>query len=310
MVALFIVAALAQAAPPPVIRQQAAQGPVLVAEEVFPATVLAIDDGDSVVVKTTTEQVPVRVDGVDAPEMAQPGGPEAKAFLSSLLLGKTVTVRVKNHRERSARLEVDGADVSATLIRSGMAWHCPRFTNDTVLTSAEAEARAAKRGLWSAARPTPPWLYRGAGACWQEEKGTRSKARERPDFSGTWTAISPPDHVGQQVRIRQDTATLTIERHTPQGASSEVFNLEGPTSRAFSTAHGPVDIVAKSRWHGNALIVDERRWMVRGEEALNVRQVLWLDDRGLLNLEVSTPRPIGETDATTLVLRKVSPPRD
>jgi endonuclease YncB( thermonuclease family) len=146
------------------------QEPLLVAEEVFKATVTSVEDGDSLVVKAAAEQTSIHIVGVDAPEMSQPGGPEAKAFLSALVLGKPVIVRLKSTTERLATVEVDGTDVSAALIRRGMAWHCPRYTDDRELVSAEAEARAAKRGLWAAPRPTPPWLYRGAGACWQQKK--------------------------------------------------------------------------------------------------------------------------------------------
>jgi hypothetical protein len=49
-----------------------------------------------------------------------------------------------------------------------MGWHCPRYSEDRELTRAEADARGAKRGLWSVSQPTPPWLFRGTGACWQQ----------------------------------------------------------------------------------------------------------------------------------------------
>ena len=94
-----------------------------------------------------------------------------------------------------------------------------------------------------------------------------------------------------------------VHRSGPDGHAL-TYKLEGSTSRAVSGPHGPVDIVAKTRWNGRSLIVDERRWEVRGEEAINVRRILWLDDRGFLNLEVSSPRPIGESDSTTVVMKR------
>jgi micrococcal nuclease len=283
------------------------QDSVLVAEEVFGGTVTRVEDGDSVFVKTPTEHAVVHLAGVDAPELSQAGGPEAKKFLSDLVLGKSVTVRLQSVLERSARIEAAGSDVSAVLIRRGMAWHCPRYTDDRELTAAEAEARASKRGLWSVERPTPPWLHRGAGACWQQKKEDRISGLDRRDFSGSWTALSPARESGRRVVITQDAVSVTIEHLSDFGIPPLAYKLDGPTSRAFSTPDGPIDTVAKARWSGDALVVEERRWLVRGQEPTNLRQTLWLDDRGFLNLEVASPRPMGEHDATRLVLRRDAP---
>ena len=289
----------------PVPRVRTLQGPILVAEEVFHGAVTSIEDGDSLVVKTPTESITIHLEGIDAPEMSQPGGFEAKAALRELTLGKKVTVRLKSAIDHLARIEVDGADVSAAMIRRGMAWHCPRFTTDRDLTDAEEEARAAQRGLWSAPRPMPPWLHRRAGSCWEGVKPQRTTEEKRPDFSGVWSAVSPTDRAGERVTIRQDAVNLTIEHESGAGVEAAVYKLNGTISRAFMTAHGPADTVTKTHWNGHSLIVEERQWLVRGEEARNRRQVLWLDEPDVLNLEISTPRPLGETDTTRLVLRRM-----
>ena len=208
--------------------------------------------------------------GVDAPELSQPGGPQAKQFLTSLTLGKTVTVRLTSVADRLARLELSGVDVTAALIRAGMGWHCPRYADESDLANAEAEARGAKRGLWSVSRPTPPWLSRGAGACWQQTTKPRVSSQKLPNFSGTWTAVSPSDRAGQKLRITQDAVSVTLERMSGPNRAPVVYKLNGTTSRALATPSGPVDIVAKARWNGSALIVEERRWTAPGEEATNV----------------------------------------
>ena len=283
------------------------QGPILVAEEVFRGSVTSIEDGDSLSVKASTETILIHLEGIDAPEMSQSGGYEAKTALRELTLGKQVTVRLKSAIDRLARVEVDGADVSATMIRRGMAWHCPRFTTDRDLTTAEEEARAAKRGLWSAARPTPPWLHRRAGSCWERVKAPAGLDAQRPDFSGVWTAVNPPHRAGERLTIAQDSDSLTIEHHSDVGTQSAVYKLEGSTSLAFTTPNGPADVVAKTRWSGQALILEERQWLIRGEEAKSRRHVFWLDGPDVLNVEISTPQPIGEVDTTRLVLRRVPP---
>ncbi len=51
-------------------------------------------------------------------------------------------------------------------IRRGMAWHFKRFEREqseadrTAYAAAEAEAKAAKRGLWTDAHPLAPWEWR------------------------------------------------------------------------------------------------------------------------------------------------------
>jgi endonuclease YncB( thermonuclease family) len=166
----------------PAVPNPTRQEPLLVAEEVFTATVLSVEDGDSIVVQTGGERMALDLAGVDAPEAAQQGGPDAKQFLSALTLGKTVTVRLTGAPDRFARISVNGVDVTEALIRAGMGWHCPRFADERNLVDAEADARGARRGLWRAARPTPPWLYRGAGACWQKPATPRVSSQARPDF--------------------------------------------------------------------------------------------------------------------------------
>jgi micrococcal nuclease len=307
MLSLWIIVVLfAQAGAP--LPNPSRQGPLLVAEEVFSATVMSVEDGDSIVVMTGGERMSLDLAGVDAPEMSQASGPQAKEFLSGLTLGKTVTVRLTSAPDRLARLSVKGTDVSEALIRAGMGWHCPRFADDRDLINAEADARSARRGLWSVAQPMPPWLFRGAGACGQQAAKPKVSSQTRPDFSGTWTAVSPSDRAGQKLRITQDAVSVTLERISEPNPAAVVYKLNGATSRALITPHGPVDIVAKVRWDGSALVVEERRWTVAGEEATNLRQVLWVDDRGLLNFEVSSPQPIGERDVTTLVMRRDAPP--
>jgi endonuclease YncB( thermonuclease family) len=152
----------------------AGQDLLTVTEEVFNARVVAVEDGDSVTVDESGERRRLHLDGVDAPELAQRFGPEAKAFLDRLVNGKLVTIRLRSRSPRGeesiARLEVNGSDVSAALIRNGMARYCGQHADDRELQRAENDAQATKRGLWSTAASTPPWQYRGVANCWQEKK--------------------------------------------------------------------------------------------------------------------------------------------
>ena len=60
----------------------------------WPGTVVSVHDGDSIRVRRadTGEVLPVRIYGVDCPELGQPHGDAARDLTSSLLLGKTAEV--------------------------------------------------------------------------------------------------------------------------------------------------------------------------------------------------------------------------
>ena len=132
----------------------------------FAGRVLDVTDGDTVTVARGRGQVTVRLFGVDAPEGAQPYGPESTAALSRLVLGKVIDVDMRDvdqYGRLVAAVSVGGADVGEALVRAGAAWHYVEFSDSAALAAAERDARAARRGLWQMASPLAPWLFRRGG---------------------------------------------------------------------------------------------------------------------------------------------------
>lgn len=121
-------------------------------------------DGDTAVLSDGTS---VRLIGIDAPEMVpvqQCGAMEATQLNRELIDEKTVTVRLDPFETRDrfgrllAYLKRDETIVNVELVRSG--WVCAfpfgdtrRFRDD--ISAAEAEARAAGRGVWGDCPPVP-----------------------------------------------------------------------------------------------------------------------------------------------------------
>jgi len=58
--------------------------------------VIAITDGDTITVRDENKQHKIRLNGIDAPELAQPFGQESKLNLSDLLFNKQVVVAWKS----------------------------------------------------------------------------------------------------------------------------------------------------------------------------------------------------------------------
>ena len=86
-----------------------------------------------------------------------------------MVFNKTVTVET-NKRDRYGRelgkVLAGGKDVNLEQVRTGFAWHYKAYertqpaTDRQAYADAENEAKAAKRGLWVDADPTPPWEWR------------------------------------------------------------------------------------------------------------------------------------------------------
>jgi micrococcal nuclease len=126
--------------------------------------VVGVHDGDTITCLTPDkEQVKVRLDAIDAPELGQPFGQASKKALSEKIFGKDVVVlpKMKDKYGRTiGHVMVGGRDVNLELLEEGMAWHYEQYDHNKRLREAEQSARAAKRGLWQDRDPVPPWDYR------------------------------------------------------------------------------------------------------------------------------------------------------
>ena len=132
--------------------------------------VLRVEDGNSILLSTqqhnATEQILVRLYGIEAPVLQQPYAKEALACLQRLLpKGVQVNVEVTSEDTdgvQTALVQVRGTSVNYQLLMEGLAWvdrnsckalFCRRWYIQ------EHRAVAQKRGLWGLNLPTPPWQW-------------------------------------------------------------------------------------------------------------------------------------------------------
>ena len=127
-------------------------------------TVVRVRDGDSIVVLRGGAGVEVRLDSVDAPELAQAFGKRAKSFTSGLAFGKKVRVEGKGKdrygRELAEVRLPDGRSLNRELVAAGYAWWYRTYSKDRTLEELEQIARTTRRGLWADPKPVPPWEFR------------------------------------------------------------------------------------------------------------------------------------------------------
>ncbi|MEY4110128.1 MAG: hypothetical protein RLZZ46_482 [Bacteroidota bacterium] len=129
--------------------------------------IIAASDGDTITVRTSDGiNYKIRLNGIDCPEKSQDFGKRAKDFTWNFCYGKTITANLlsKDKYDRNiGDVFADGQSLNRALLSAGLAWHYKKYSSDESLARLEAEARAAKRGLWSIPNPLPPWDYRKGG---------------------------------------------------------------------------------------------------------------------------------------------------
>ena len=142
----------------------------------FEGEVVGVVDGDTIEVMRRGVAVRVRLDGIDCPERKQAFGARAKQFASRMAFGKEVQV-LERGLDRYGRIlgEVilpDGTSLNQRLVAGGYAWWYQRYSDDEELKRLQAEAREAKRGLWSDPKVIPPWIFRMGGVPQKEDHPT------------------------------------------------------------------------------------------------------------------------------------------
>lgn len=127
-------------------------------------TVVGVHDGDSITLLVGGKnQIKVRLEGIDAPELKQDFGTAAKKTLSDMVYGKKVRL-VKTGKDHYGRtlgnVYVGDTWVNLAMVERGMAWHFKRYSKDASLGGAEKQAQKTRTGIWSQSRAMPPWEWR------------------------------------------------------------------------------------------------------------------------------------------------------
>jgi endonuclease YncB( thermonuclease family) len=159
---------------------------VALAQELVRAQVAYVGDGDTIWLHSwlpdTHTRQRVRILGIDAPEICQTGGVEARDALRSQIQGKTVQLRMtQNLQERKdsygrwlAQVQLLGErdsnpaiDVGQWMVEQGQAWAMSVQGQAPPYRLEQRKARVAKLGLWQNAETAmPPWRFRRInGAC-------------------------------------------------------------------------------------------------------------------------------------------------
>ena len=136
-----------------------------------------VTDGDTLWVRPASgPPVQVRLQGLDAPEICQPFGRQARDALAARVLHRTVRVatRARDRYQRSVgSVSLEGQDVGAWLVAGGFAWSTRYRGRNGPYAQEEARARHGRIGLWAASAVDPRVFRKRHGSC-RPARGTGS----------------------------------------------------------------------------------------------------------------------------------------
>ena len=134
--------------------------------------VTRVVDGDTVWVKTGLAGHPlkVRISGIDAPEICQAGGGEARDALKQRVLGQLVTVSFKQHDSYGralASVTWQGEDVGRWMVVNGYAWSYRFRRSAGPYALEQSQAVQSRRGIFSMGGAQNPRTFRKRhGSCY------------------------------------------------------------------------------------------------------------------------------------------------
>lgn len=103
----------------------------------------------------------IRLYGIDAPELKQAYGKEAKEYLSALVLKQEVSLIIENKDKYDrfvSTLFLKGQDINKEMVKNGYAHAYESFSNKYL--TEQADAKMFKLGLWQDERVMSPSEFR------------------------------------------------------------------------------------------------------------------------------------------------------
>jgi endonuclease YncB( thermonuclease family) len=132
----------------------------------------SIHDGDTLRLTNGSREEKIRLCGIDAPELDQPGGIAARDRLQALLFNRTIKPyfleKDRYQRTVAELFTVDDDNqevlVNGQLVMEGLAWHYQQYSktcpNQTVIAQSEEYSIRKKLGVHGDSKAIKPWNWR------------------------------------------------------------------------------------------------------------------------------------------------------
>ncbi len=131
----------------------------------YPVRIISVVDGDTFVgVADSGDTLTYNVYSIEAPEIDQPQGYEARKYLYNIVLQRRVEVTPKGGQTpRGMRVIAttrDNDDVADLMLRSGYAWYRNDTVNELRYIRSERFAQEEGVGIWAHPDNVAPWEWR------------------------------------------------------------------------------------------------------------------------------------------------------
>ncbi len=133
----------------------------------------SVHDGDTIRVERQGQTLKIRFCGIDAPELKQPQGEQARNYLRSLLnqsdnqvqlnpvdtdrYGRTVAEVFRRSHGKLLNVNAEMAEGGWAYYYASYARNCPQRS---AIAAAEALAKQQKLGVWKNPKAVRPWDWR------------------------------------------------------------------------------------------------------------------------------------------------------
>ena len=116
--------------------------PAFASESLLTGLVTKVRDGDTIEVGN----VPVRLNGISAPELSETLGEASRSFMVELVYGKRVRCELNGEKTYDRFVGIcylANRDIGAELIKAGLALDCPRFSAGRYSANESDQARSS-----------------------------------------------------------------------------------------------------------------------------------------------------------------------
>lgn len=107
----------------------------------------------------------MRMEGVDAPELDQPYGKQARKWLGLLIGDRQVQVssaKPAAYSRYQVRVVFENVDINGIMVLGGHAWCDQRYSHDPRWVQYQRTAMRRGVGIWSGTGPVAPWEWRSS----------------------------------------------------------------------------------------------------------------------------------------------------
>jgi endonuclease YncB( thermonuclease family) len=180
----------------------------------FTGKVIAVLDGDTVLVTHDGKPVKARLAEIDAPEKAQPYGADSQKSLADMVKGKQIKVvssTVDDYGRLISRVYIGEFNVNHEQVRRGMAWEYSRYHSNRELVALQREAQEAKRGLWAEDDAIEP-------SQWRKQHPVSAAEQPNTPASPSAAPVSPP--------LQADSGQVCGKKHCPEISSCEEASVQ------------------------------------------------------------------------------------